>query len=287
MAVRITGSQKSTTLEIPRSLNGANAVAQAMRQTNPHVVAAYPITPSTIIVEAFSQFVANGEVDTEFVAVESEHSAMSACVGAAAAGGRVQTVTTSQGLALMWEMLYIASGMRLPIVLHATNRAISAPLNIHCDHSDTMGARDSGWIQLYAEDAQEAYDNALMAVRIAEDPEVVLPVMHSQDGYTVSHSTERVLLLPDDVAQGFLGEYQARNPLLDTAHPISLGAMFSPQYLFELKHQQEVAMVAAEGVIVRVGHEFARLSGRYRGLTEGYRQEKEEMERVLDTWFVR
>ena len=252
-------------------LNGASAVAQAMRQTNPDVVAAYPITPSTIIVEVFSQMVADGEVSTEFVAVESEHSAMSACIGAAAAGARTQTVTTSQGLALMWEELYVASGMRLPIVLHGANRALSGPLNIHCDHTDTMGARDSGWLQLYAESPQEAYDNALMSVRIAEHPSVLLPVLHSQDGYTVTHCMEPVHLLPDEAAKEFVGPYQPQVALLDMQHPVTLGAQASPDHFFEIKRGQVAAIERALSIVKAVSEEFSRLSGRPYGLIEGYK----------------
>ena len=181
------------------ALDGAKAAAEAMRQMNPDVVAAYPITPQTEIVQTFSQFVADGIVDTEFVPVESEHAAMSACVGAAAAGARVQTATTSAGMALMWEVLYIAASLRLPVVMHFVNRALSAPLNIHCDHSDSMGARDAGWIHLFAENAQEAYDNAIQAVRIAEA--IRLPVLHTQDGFIISHGVERVEVLPDETVR--------------------------------------------------------------------------------------
>ena len=205
-------------------LGGGFAVAEAMRQTNPDVVACYPVTPSTLTVERFSEMVANGEVDTEFVAVESEHSAMSACVGAAAAGARAQTVTSSQGLAYMWEVLHVASGIRLPIVLHCANRTLSSPINIHCDHSDTMGARDAGWIQLYDENPQEAYDSALMSVRIAEHPDVRLPVLHTQDGFTVTHSVERVDLLPDDAARAFVGTYRPEWSLFDPSRPPTVGA---------------------------------------------------------------
>ncbi|MBI4201272.1 MAG: pyruvate ferredoxin oxidoreductase [Chloroflexi bacterium] len=252
-----------------------------MRQTNPDVVAAYPITPSTTIVERFSEFVANGEVDTEFVAVESEHSAMSACIGAAAAGARAQTVTSSQGLAFMWEALYVAAGLRLPVVLHCANRALSAPISIHCDHSDTMGARDSGWVQLYAENAQEAYDNALMAVRIAEHPDVLLPVLHSQDGYTITHSVERVELLPDEVARRFVGSPQPLHPLLDVGNPVTIGAIAPPAYLFEMKRQNVEAMERAREVIVNVGQEFGLLSGRSYGLTQSYRMDDAEVALVL------
>ncbi|MBI4338488.1 MAG: pyruvate ferredoxin oxidoreductase [Chloroflexi bacterium] len=250
------------------SLSGSLAVAEAMRQTNPDVVAAYPITPSTLMVEKFSEYVANRLVDTEFVAVESEHSAMSACVGASAAGGRAQTVTSSQGLAYMWEVLYVAAGLRLPIVLHCANRALSSPINIHCDHSDTMGARDSGWIQLYAENPQEAYDNALMAVRIAEHGDVLLPVLHTQDGFTVTHSLERVELLDDKTVAAFLGDYSPAHPVLDTRNPVTLGAIVMPDALFEMKRQNAEAMHNALRVIGEVGEEFGEISGRHYGLLE-------------------
>ena len=266
---------------IPSSLNGSMAVSQAMRQTNPDVVAAYPITPSTIMVEKFSEYVANGEVDSEFLAVESEHSAMSACIGAAAAGARAQTVTSSQGLAFMWEALYVAAGLRLPIVLHGANRALSAPVSIHVDHTDTMGARDSGWIQLYAENGQEAYDNALMAVRIAEDPGVMLPVLATQDGYTVSHSVERLELLPDAAARQFVGTYHAQRSLLDVRNPITVGGIVSPAYLFEIKRQMVEAMDNALDVIARIGQEYGRLSGRSYGLIEGYQLDDAEVAIVL------
>src|SRR3989339_2027411 len=188
---------------------GNEAMAEAMRQIAPDVVAAYPITPATEIVQIFSQFVADGVVPTEFIAVESEHSAMSACIGASAAGARVMTATSSQGLALMWEMLYIASGMRLPIVLTDVNRALSAPINIHCDHSDSMGARDSGWIQIYSETVQEAYDNLFQAVRIAESEKVLLPVMVCLDGFITSHAIENISLLEDAEVSQFVGGYKA------------------------------------------------------------------------------
>lgn len=255
----------------PVALNGGNMVAQAMRQTNPDLVAAYPITPQTIIMEAFSEFVANGEVDTEFLTVESEHSAMSACIGACAAGARVQTATSSAGLAYMWEMLYIASGCRLPIVMHMVNRALSAPLNIHCDHSDSMGARDSSWIQLFAENGQEAYDNALQCVRIAEHPEVLLPAFHTMDGFTLSHAIERGEVLPDEVVRRFLGTWQPKLTLLDVQHPATFGPNDPPDYYFEHKRQQQEAMDNALRVIVEVGEAYAQLTGRQYGLVEGYR----------------
>jgi len=188
-------------MAIREKLSGNEAVSIALKQINPDVVAAYPITPSTEVPQYFSTYVANGLVDTEFVPVESEHSAMSACIGAQAAGGRSATATSAQGLALMWEMLYIASAYRLPITMAVINRALSGPINIHCDHSDSMGARDSGWIQIYSENNQEAYDNFLQAVRIGEHPDVMLPVMDCFDGFITSHKVENIETLPDDVVK--------------------------------------------------------------------------------------
>lgn len=259
----------------PMALDGAKAVAEAMRQMNPDVVAAYPITPQTEIVQTFAQFVADGKVDTEFVAVESEHAAMSACIGAAAAGGRVQTATTSAGMALMWEVLYVASGLRQPIVMHFVNRALSAPINIHCDHSDSMGARDAGWVQLFAENAQEAYDNAIQSVRIAEA--VQLPVLHTQDGFIISHGVERVEVLPDDAVKSFIGPYKGGVSLLDTQHPVSMGNLDLQDYLFEHKRQQIEAFAQVPAVVEAVGKEYGELTGRPYGLVNGYRLEDAEV----------
>jgi pyruvate ferredoxin oxidoreductase alpha subunit len=251
-------------------LDGANAVSQAMRQINPDVVAAYPITPQTAVVQHFSQYVADGIVDTEFVPVESEHAAMSACIGASAAGARVMTATAANGLALMWEMLYIASGMRLPIVLTVVNRALSAPINIHCDHSDSMGARDSGWIQLYAETGQEAYDNTIQAILIAEHPDLLTPTMSCQDGFITGHGVERVGLLPDETVQSFVGSYSAQNPLLDIEHPVTLGAIAFTDYYFEMKRQQTEAMSRALCIIEEIGAGYAKLSGRPQPILDMY-----------------
>src|SRR5512136_2859335 len=194
---------------------GNSLVAEAFRQCAPDVVPAYPITPQTTIVEEFAKFVANGRVHTEYVTVESEHSALSAAIGASAAGARVATATSSQGLALMWEELHIAAGMRLPIVMFNANRALSAPINIHCDHSDVMGARDTGWIILFAENAQEAYDNTIMSVRIAEHPDVLLPVMTTLDGFITTHSIDRAEVMDDATVKAFVGDYHPENALLD------------------------------------------------------------------------
>ncbi|MCR4420594.1 MAG: pyruvate ferredoxin oxidoreductase [Clostridia bacterium] len=252
---------------------GTDAAAEAMRQIDPEVVAVYPITPQTAIVEKFAEYVAEGQVNTEMINVESEHSAMSACIGAAAAGARVMTATSSQGLALMWEVLYVAAGLRLPIVMANVNRALSAPINIHCDHSDSMGARDSGWIQLYSESAQEFYDNLLQAVRVAEHPEVRLPVMVCVDGFIISHAIDRVEVLEDGQARAFVGEYQPLPgySLLDAGRPVSVG-MFDGLYgyYYEARRAQEEAMARALEVIRQVGEEYGRISGRSYALWEEY-----------------
>ncbi len=211
-------------MSIRERLSGNEAAAIAMKQINPDVVAAFPITPSTEIPQYFSTFVANGSVDTEFVAVESEHSAMSACIGAEAAGARAMTATSANGLSLMWEMIYIASSLRLPIVLSLVNRAVSGPLNIHCDHSDAMGVRDSGWIMLFSENNQEAYDNTLMAHRIAENENVRLPLMVCQDGFITSHAIENIELVEDDKVKDFVGEYKPKHYLLNKKEPIAVRA---------------------------------------------------------------
>lgn len=256
---------------------GNSLVAEAMRQCAPDVMAAYPITPQTTIVEEFAKFVADGRVHTEYVTVESEHSAMSACVGASAAGARVMTATCSQGLAFMWEQLFIASGLRLPIIMANANRALAAPINIHCDHSDIMGARDAGWIILFAETAQEAYDNTLMSVRIGEHPDVLLPVMTCLDGFITTHSIDRAEVFDDETVKGFVGEYRATNALLDTENPVSHGnfAGLGGTY-FEFKKQQRAAMDGSMKVVKDVGAEFSQLSGRPFGVIEGWGMEDAE-----------
>lgn len=262
-------------------LDGNSAVAHAMRQINPDVVAAYPITPQTSTVQTFAQFVADGLVDTEFVTVESEHSAMSACVGAAAAGARVMTATSSAGLALMWEILYVAASTRLPICMLVANRALSAPINIHCDHSDSMGARDAGWIHLFAENPQESYDNAIQAVRIAEHPDVLLPVMFMHDGFITSHGMERVELLDDQEVRDFIGEYKPKYTLLDVDNPITVGPLDFYDYYFEHKRQQVAAMEQVTKVILEVGEEFGRKFGRHYGLFETYKLDDAEVAVVV------
>ena len=254
------------------AMTGNVAVANAMRQINPDVCAAYPITPSTEVMQQYSTFVADGLVDTNLVTVESEHSAMSACIGACAAGGRVMNATSANGLALMWEMLYIASGNRLPIVLSCVNRALSAPINIHCDHSDSMGARDAGWIQIYAENAQEAYDNTIQAPRIAEHFDVRLPVMSCMDGFIISHSIENLELLDDQQVKDFVGPYKSPTPvLLDLEHPSTYGALHLQDYYMESKKQQHEAIKRAKKVVIEVGKEYGKLSGRKYGLFEDYK----------------
>ncbi len=250
-------------------LNGDEAVAFAAKQSRVDVVAAYPITPQTIIVEKFNEFVADGEVHTEFVCVESEHSAMSASVGASLTGARVFTATASQGLALMHEIMYLASSMRCPIVMGVANRALSAPINIFADHSDMMGSRDCGWIQIYTEDAQEAYDWVIQAFKIAEDPEILLPITVNLDGFTISHSTQDVNMLDDSEVKKFLPDKKLEY-LLDPDRPTTMGAGNNPEYYYELKMQQVDAMSKVPKVIKRVNEEFKKLSGRKYGIVDTY-----------------
>ena len=263
------------------AVTGNEAVANALRQVNPDVCAVYPITPQTDMMQRFSAFASNGKVDTEIILVESEHSAMSACVGASAAGGRVITATSSQGLALMWEILFIAAGSNLPIVMPVVNRALSAPLNIHGDHSDAMGARDSGWIQLWSEDAQEAYDNTIQAFRIAEHPDIRLPIMINLDGFIISHSIERIEYLDDDKVKDFVGEFKQVNPLLDIEHPKSYGPLILPDLYMEYKRLQHEIMGRVKKVVLEVAEDFKKLSGRSYGLFETYRLEDAEVGLVI------
>ena len=252
---------------------GNEAMAEAMRQIEPDVVAAYPITPSTEIVQIFSQYVADGVVKSEFVPVESEHSAMSACVGASAAGARAMTATSSQGFALMWEVLYIAAGLRLPIVMAVVNRALSGPINIHGDQSDTMGARDSGWIQIYSENSQEAYDNLIQAVKISEDPRVKLPSMVTTDGFIISHCMEAIELISDEDVKKFIGGYNPARYLLDIKNPYTLGALDLQDFYFEHRRQLSAAMERAPEVILEVAAEFKKRFGREYGFFEKYKMD--------------
>ena len=264
-------------MSIRERLSGNEAAATAMKQINPDVVAAFPITPSTEIPQYFSTFVSNGAVDTEFVAVESEHSAMSACIGAEAAGARAMTATSANGLSLMWEMIYIASSLRLPIVMSLVNRAVSGPLNIHNDHSDAMGVRDSGWIMLFSESNQEAYDNLLMAHRIAEHKDVMLPLMVCQDGFITSHSIENIQLEDDEFVKNFIGKYKPEHYLLNDKEPIAIGPLDLQAYLFEHKAQQGLAMRNAKNVILEVSKEFEKATGRKYELFEAYKMEDAEL----------
>jgi pyruvate ferredoxin oxidoreductase alpha subunit len=262
-------------------LTGNEAVAVAVKQVNPDVFAAFPITPSTDIPMIFSTYVANGQVTSEFILVESEHSAMSACIGAAAAGGRTLTATSACGLALMWELLYVAASMRLPIMMPVINRALSGPININCDHSDSMGARDSGWIQLYAENNQEAYDNYFMAMRIGEHPDVLLPVMSCQDGFITSHGRENIDLIEDDKVKKFIGTYSNEVNLMNPKFSVSMGPYDTPYYYVEHKYQQVVAMKNAKKIIPDVFKEFGELTGRKYSFFEEYKMEDAERAIVI------
>ncbi|HZD60893.1 MAG TPA: pyruvate ferredoxin oxidoreductase [Anaerolineae bacterium] len=259
------------------AMTGNAGCALAMKQINPDVVAAYPITPQTTIVEEFANYVANGQVDTEYVNVESEHSAMSACIGASAAGARVMTTTSSQGLALMWEELSIASAMRLPIVMHNVNRALSGPINIHCDHSDSMGARDMGWVQLFSETAQEAYDNTIIAIRVAEHEDVLLPVMVLHDGFITSHAIDRFDVLDDDEVKRFVGEYTPKRALLNIDEPMTFGPFAMPAYYYEQRKALRVALDGAKDIVIEVSKEYGELSGRAYGLFEEYKLDDAEI----------
>lgn len=262
-------------------LSGNEAVAEALRQINPDVMAAFPITPSTEIPQYFSKLVANGQVDSEFVPVESEHSAMSAVIGAEAAGARSVTATSSAGMALMWEELYLAASNRLPCVLTLVNRALSGPININCDHSDSMGARDSGWIQIYAENNQEVYDNLVMAYRIGEHKDVMLPVMICQDGFITSHAVENIELLDDNDVKNFVGEYKPENYLLNPECPMALGPYSVTNYYFEAKRAQAEALKNAKQVTLDVAAEYEKISGRKYGLFEEYKMEDAETAVVI------
>ena len=266
---------------IKERLSGNEACAIALKQINPDVIAAFPITPSTEVPQYFSVYAANGQVDTEFVPVESEHSAMSACIGAQAAGGRSMTATSAQGMALMWEMLYIASSYRLPITMATINRALSGPINIHCDHSDSMGARDSGWIQIYSENNQEAYDNFIQAVRIGEHPDVMLPVMDCFDGFITSHKVENIELMEDEAVKKFVGKYNPPYHLMDKQNPMSMGPLSLPMYYFESKRQQAEVMKNSIKAILEVAAEFEKVTGRKYGLFEEYKMDDAEVAIVI------
>ncbi len=262
-------------------LSGNEAVAIALRQINPDVFPAFPITPSTEIPQYFANFVANGQVDTEFITVESEHSSMSATIGASAAGARALTATSSCGLAFMWEELYIAASNRLPLALALVNRALSGPININGDHSDGMGARDAGWIQIYSENNQEAYDNMVQAFRISEHKDVHLPIMICQDGFITSHAVENIELLDDAEVKGFVGEYEPENYLLNPECPFAVGPYSVTDFYMEAKRSQAEAMKHVDQVVLDIAKEFAELSGREYGLFESYCLEDAERAVVM------
>ncbi len=263
------------------ALTGNEAVATAFKQARPHVASAFPITPQTEMMHKFAEFVANGDVDTEMILVESEHSAMSAAVGSQAAGARTITATSSAGFALMWEIVFVAASLRLPIVMALVNRALSGNINIHNDHSDSMGGRDSGWIQIYCEGAQEAYDSALMAFRIGEHPDVQLPVMVCYDGFIISHTAESIYTLPDDEAWKFVGPYKPLRRLLDTEKPYTVGPLDLTDYYFEHKVGEIEAHEKAVPVIESVFKEYSALSGRTYDFFEGYQLDDAEVAVVV------
>ena len=254
-------------------MSGNEAVAYAIRQINPDVMPAFPITPSTEIPQMVSTYIANGEVDTEFIPVESEHSAMSAAIGSEAAGARTLTATSSAGLALMWEELLLAASNRMPLALALVNRTLSGPININCDHTDGMGARDTGWIQIYSENNQEAYDNFVQAYPIAENKNVHLPIMICQDGFITSHAVENIELLEDADVKAFVGEYEPEEFLLNPGKPIAVGPYSVSNYAMEARKNQEIALENAKDVILQVAAEYEKISGRKYGLFEAYKTE--------------
>ena len=268
-------------MAIKDRMSGNEAVSYAIRQINPDVMPAFPITPSTEIPQMISAYIANGEMDTEFIPVESEHSSMSAAIGAEAAGARSLTATSSAGLALMWEELLLAASNRMPIALALVNRTLSGPININCDHSDSMGARDAGWIQIYAENNQEAYDNMVQAYRISEHKDVRLPIMICQDGFITSHAVENMELLEDDEVKKFVGEYAPENYLLNPDCPMAVGPYSITDYYMEAKRSQAEGMKHVEQVVLDVAKEFAGISGREYGLFEAYCMEDAEYAVVM------
>tara|TARA_Y100000034_G_scaffold35645_2_gene43748 strand:- start:9142 stop:10305 length:1164 start_codon:yes stop_codon:yes gene_type:complete len=260
-----------------RAMTGAEASAFAMKQINPDVVAAYPITPQTPVMQKFSQYVADGEVNTEFVRVESEHSAMSACVGASAAGARVMTATASAGLALMFEIVGVASGSRLPIVMSIVNRALSAPINIHCDHGDSMGCRDLGWIQFYCETAQEAYEYTILAIKLAEHKQIQTPVMVCQDGFITSHCVDNVITYSTDLVRGFIGEYKPKKWLLNTKDPFTVGPLELTDYYFETKRQQTHGIMNTFKIFPQVAKELRKITQKRYDYTAEYKLKDAEV----------
>ena len=259
------------------ALTGGAVAAEALKQIEIDVMPIYPITPQTTIIETYAGFEANGEVETEMIKVESEHSAMSAAIGASSAGARTATATSSQGLALMHEVLYIASGMRLPIMMLVSARALASPINIHGDHSDVMGCRDSGWIQLFCENGQEVYDKTIIGMKLAE--KVKLPIMVIMDGFNTSHSVENLEILETKVVQEFVGEFEAVSPLLDTENPVTYGAVALQNSYFEFRIDQEEAMKSAEEEYEKIAKDFEKISGRKYDIFEEYRLE--DVEKIM------
>ncbi len=268
-------------MAIKERMSGNEAVAYAIKQINPDVMPAFPITPSTEIPQMVSTYIANGEVDTEFIPVESEHSAMSACIGSEAAGARTLTATSSAGLALMWEELLLAASNRMPIALALVNRTLSGPININCDHTDGMGARDTGWIQIYAENNQEVYDNMLQAFRIAEHKDVRLPIMICQDGFITSHAVENIELMEDAPIKDFVGEYEPEEYMLNPGKPVSVGPYAVSNYVMEGRKNQLIALENAKQVILDIAKEYGQISGREYGLFEEYKTEDADYIMVL------
>ena len=268
-------------MAVKERMSGNEAVAYGIRQINPDVMPAFPITPSTEIPQLVSTYITNGQVDTEFIPVESEHSAMSAAIGSEAAGARTITATSSAGLALMWEELLLAASNRMPIVLTLVNRTLSGPICINCDHTDGMGARDTGWIQIYAETNQEVYDNLLQAYRIAEHKGVRLPIMICQDGFITSHAVQNIELLEDEIVRDFVGEYEPEEYLLNPGKPVSVGPYAVSNYVMEARKTQRVALENAKQVILDVAAEYKEISGREYGLFEEYRTEDADYIMVL------
>ena len=263
-------------MAIKERMSGNEAVAHAIKQINPDVMPAFPITPSTEIPQFVSTMIANGEIDTEFIPVESEHSSMSAAIGAEAAGARTLTATSSCGLALMWEVLYVAASNRLPLMMEVVNRALSGPININAEHSDSMGARDSGWIQIYAENNQEVYGNTIQAYRISEHKDVMLPIMICQDGFITSHAVENITLIEDEPVKKFVGTYEPEHYLLNAQEKMSVGPYAISSYCMEAKRAQAEGMRNAKKVILDVAKEFEAISGRSYGFFEEYQLEDAE-----------
>jgi len=260
-----------------KAMTGGYAVAEALRQMHPDVMAVYPITPQTPIIETYAKMKADGLVETEIVQVESEHSAMSATIGASATGARAVTASSSQGILYMAETLPVASGLGLPIIMCVSSRALSAPLNIHGEHGDVMAVRDLGWVQMFAENAQDAYDQTIIALKLAE--EISAPVMPIMDGFHTSHTTERIEILDDEIVADFVGERKVEQSLTDFKNPITIGTLALQNTYFEFKLDQEKVMQGAKSAFEKITAEFAKISGRKHELFEKYRID--DAERVI------